>query len=52
MDTNKIIEELDLEKKRLFIEQDWSESEIQAYEIGFSKALLIIIDALKEKGIK
>lgn len=31
---------------------DWTETELIAYDLGFSKALMIVIDILKENGVE
>lgn len=31
-------------------ESIWSESELMAYDLGFAKAMLIVLDILKEQG--
>jgi hypothetical protein len=35
-----------------FENSDWTETELMAYDLGFSKALLITMDILKEKEMK
>ncbi len=66
MDSKKILEEVVNEynqQKELmkecfgdkideFEEEDWSETELMAYDLGFAKALMIMIDILKENGVE
>lgn len=67
MDKNKVLEEIMIEYNmklqqierefgtRIFEfqeEDDWSDTEIMAYDLGFAKALMIIIDILKENGVE
>lgn len=35
-----------------FESEDWTETELIAFDLGFSKALLIVLDILKENGVE
>lgn len=66
MDNQKVLEEILFEynlkvrgmendfgnKVSDFEDGDWTETELMAYDLGFAKALSIVIDILKENGVE
>ena len=66
MDNNKILNQIMVEYNRklkemkndfgdkviLFENDDWTETELIAYDLGFSESLMIVIKILNENGVE